>query len=86
MIFLRAAQREFAAQYRAERGGDRADEIRAWLHAHPDVDRCVILDDQEDAGLGMEHCFVQTDPSIGLTDEDVKRARCLLEHGVKEYP
>lgn len=60
-------------------GGDRAREIRAWLdQQYTAIDKFVILDDQPDAGFGMMRWFVQTDPEVGLTDEDAARAREIL--------
>jgi hypothetical protein len=55
----------------------RASEIAAWLAAHGDVRAFVILDDERDFGtLAARH--VRTDASVGLTDEDVRRALALL--------
>lgn len=48
------------------RGRSRMEEISLWLKDHPDVVKFVILDDDEDAGFGMDG-FFQTDPEIGLT-------------------
>ena len=67
-----------------ERGGGggskkRADEISAWLAAHPSVKRFVILDDRATASnVRLAAHFVKTDPRYGLTDDDVQRAREIL--------
>jgi hypothetical protein len=55
----------------------RAAEIGAWLHGHPEATSFVIIDDEEDFGpLASKH--VRVDPSVGLTDADVARARAIL--------
>lgn len=56
----------------------KADEILAWLHAHPDVSGWVVLDD-----LDLHHPLiaqhqVMTDPTVGLTLEDVAKAEKIL--------
>ena len=54
------------------RSVDRWDEIEAWLLAHPEVSRYVILDD---CAMNAPHdVFVRTDIEDGLTDADVDRA------------
>ena len=56
----------------------RASEIAAWLDTHADVSAFVILDDDRDFGpLSARH--VRTDSSVGLTEEDVRRAMEFLE-------
>ena len=47
--------------------GPRADEISDWLDKNPEVVRYAILDDDGDAGIGMDHSFFQTDPEVGIT-------------------
>ena len=49
--------------------GPRANEIRQWLGENRDVVRYAILDDDDEAGIGMEHSFFQTDPEVGITAE-----------------
>ena len=52
-------------------------EIRAWLDAHPEVDRWVVLDDMllPEVPPGRH---VRTDIEVGLTNADVERAvECL---------
>ena len=58
---------------------NRADEIRAFLAAHPRVEKYAILDDRADAADRelLAH-FVRTEPSVGLTDADVAQAIALL--------
>ena len=58
---------------------NRADEIRAFLAAHPRVEKYAILDDRADAADRelLAH-FVRTEPSVGLTDADVAKAIALL--------
>lgn len=50
------------------KGQARANEIQKWINDHPEASKYAILDDDEDAGFGMEG-FFQTDPEIGLTGE-----------------
>ena len=46
---------------------------------HPQVERFVILDDRVDAADGeLLPFFIRTDPAVGLTEDDVRRARDLL--------
>jgi hypothetical protein len=58
----------------AERGGftPRGMEIRAWLHAHPQVTQFAILDDESDMD-GLPG-LVQTNGQVGLTQADVDLA------------
>lgn len=56
--------------------GCRADEIRAWLAAHPPC-IAIIIDDDPAADIG--HSFWQTEPLTGLTPALVEQV--LLEVG-----
>lgn len=47
-------------------GSPRSEEISSWLEDHPGVRKYAILDDNTDAGIGMEDNFFQTDPENGL--------------------
>ena len=62
-----------------EHYANRAAEIRAWLVAHPDVQRFVIIDDRPSAAdeVLAAH-FVKTTSADGLTDADVERCRRIL--------
>ena len=56
----------------------KADEIIAWLDAHPYVDGWVVLDD-----VALHHEWVRahqvmTDATVGLTITDVQKAQTLL--------
>ena len=56
----------------------KADEIIAWLDAHPDVDGWVVLDD---VALNHERVWahqVMTDAAVGLTMADVQKTHILL--------
>lgn len=53
--------------------GPRANEIAAWLAANTQVEKYAILDDTDDAGVGMEHSFFQTSAEVGLTREIVSK-------------
>lgn len=60
--------------------GRRRDEIAAWLAAHPQVDRFVILDDA-DVGWGdLEPHVIVTDPinTRGLEPQHIEKALHLL--------
>lgn len=59
----------------------RAQEISDWLRDNPGVERYAILDDDEDAGFGMEDSFFQTDPEVGITDDLVAAAISHLRRG-----
>jgi hypothetical protein len=51
-----------------------------FLRRHPQVQKFVILDDRKDAADGEDLLpfFINTDPSVGLTEEHVARARGFL--------
>lgn len=55
----------------------RAAEIAAWLTAHPEVASWIILDDERDLGP-LAHRHVWTDPSVGLSEQNLAEARALL--------
>lgn len=55
----------------------RAEEIKLWLENNPHVIRYAILDDNSDAGLGMEDSFFKTDYYFGLT---YKIAENIINH------
>lgn len=58
---------------------NRAAEIGAWLSANPTVNRFVILDDRACAADDTTRAhFVQTDPDVGLTDDDCVAALRIL--------
>lgn len=52
---------------------ERGHEIDAWLRAHPEVTRFVILDDCSDMAMHKNR-LVQTDAESGLQDQDVELA------------
>ena len=56
----------------------KADEILAWLHAHPDVTGWVVLDDLDLHHARIERHQVKTDQTVGLTLEDVAKAEEIL--------
>jgi hypothetical protein len=59
-------------------GHERHVEIKRWLSQQvPEVERFVILDDDQDAGVGFGHHYVFV--CDGLEDEHVERARRVLE-------
>ncbi len=60
--------------------GERADEIKAWLEAHPEVGAFVILDDILFGWGELSEHLVRTDANIGrgLEDRHVKEAIRIL--------
>ena len=63
-------------------GSPRSEEISSWLDEHPDVLRYAILDDNSDAGIGMEGSFFKTDAENGLDSDTAERITAHL--GVKK--
>lgn len=61
--------------------GPRSNEISQWLDGNPGVLKFAILDDDDRAGIGMEHSFFQTDPEVGITQEIVTKAILHLNGG-----
>lgn len=59
----------------------RGDEIQAWLNGHPEVERFVILDDDDDMAHLKDH-LVQTWFENGLTEEKANEAIYKLRHGI----
>ena len=57
----------------------KAGEILAWLGQHNDVDNWVVLDDLDlhNEKIGMHQ--VKTDQRVGLTIEDVEKAKSILQ-------
>lgn len=56
---------------------ERGHHIQRWLDSHKEVDKFVILDDKSDMRPEMRE-LVQTNPHVGLTSADVKKAVKLL--------
>ena len=61
--------------------GPRAGEISTWLRMNPEVERYAILDDDDEAGIDMEHSFFQTDAEIGITAQIADRIVSHLNWG-----
>lgn len=58
---------------------ERGSEIQGWLLLHgDDVGRYVIIDDMDDILPEQQFHFVQTDPEVGITYDDVKKVVHLL--------
>ena len=57
----------------------KASEILAWLEEHEDVDNWVVIDDLDLHSEEIEKHQVKTDPSIGLTIDDVYKAEKILK-------
>jgi hypothetical protein len=58
-------------------GHERHVEIKRWLSQLSGEPRFVVIDDDQDAGVGFGHRYVQT--VNGLEEEHVERARRILE-------
>lgn len=58
-------------------GAFRGDEIRAWLDAHPEVERYAILDDDNDFHEDQRPNFFRTSWKTGLTEEIMNK---VIEH------
>ena len=74
---LRAKFREFGMDFYDRTGAwqmrGRGWEILDWLERHESVESFVILDDWNDMGPVRDH-LILTNPSLGLTDEQVQEA------------
>ena len=57
----------------------KAGEILAWLGQHNDVDSWVVLDDLDLHNEKIEMHQVKTDQRVGLTIEDVEKAKSILQ-------
>ena len=60
----------------------KADEILLWLKLHNDTTGWVVLDDLDLHSVQIEQHQVKTDPTIGLTLEDIKEAEKILEGSI----
>ena len=59
---------------------NRGEEIDAWLAAHPDCERYVILDDCPSTQFpNNKQYFVQTNYRKGIQEKDVKEAIKILK-------
>ena len=56
----------------------KASEILAWLEEHEDVDSWIVIDDLDLHSREIEKHQIKTDPSIGLTIDDVYKAEKML--------
>ena len=74
---LRAKFREFGMNFYDRTGAwqtrGRGWEILAWLEEHEAVESFVILDDWDDMGPLRNH-LIWTNPSLGLTEDQVQEA------------
>ncbi|MBD5492701.1 MAG: hypothetical protein HDR16_11480 [Lachnospiraceae bacterium] len=57
----------------------KADEILLWLKQHSDITEWVVLDDLDLHSVKIDQHQVKTDPTIGLTLEDIEKAEKILE-------
>lgn len=58
-----------------DRIGSRGDEIKKYLLNHPEITNYVSIDDS----IVEVDNFVQTEPEIGLTEEDCRKAASFLQ-------
>ena len=56
----------------------KADEILAWLEGHKDIDSWIVIDDLDLHSEEIAMHQVKTDPSVGLTIDDVYKAEKML--------
>jgi hypothetical protein len=56
---------------------ERGHHIQRWLDKHKDIDKFVIFDDNSDIKPDMAE-LVQTNPHVGITSSDVKKALKIL--------
>ena len=60
---------------------NRGCEIEGWLAQHrDDVSNYVIIDDMDDILPEQQSHFVQTDPEVGITNDDVEKVVRLLNN------
>ncbi len=57
----------------------KAKEILAWLETHPHVKGWVVLDDLDLHHDVIESHQVKTDADVGLTEQDIRAARLILD-------
>ena len=78
---LRAKFNEFGMDFFSRTGAwkmrGRGWEIMDWLERHEAIESFVILDDWNDMGPVRDH-LILTNPSLGLTEEDVQEAIKIL--------
>ena len=60
----------------------KADEILLWLKLHNDITGWVVLDDLDLHSVQIEQHQVKTDPTIGLTFEDIEKAEKILDGSI----
>lgn len=58
---------------------NRGNEIKAWLNIHPEVNKYVIIDDDENILEEQKENFIKTDINEGMTEEHYYKAREILE-------
>lgn len=56
----------------------KAGEILTWLDEHREVDKWIVIDDLDLHNAEIEMHQIKTDPSIGLTVEDIHEAEKML--------
>jgi Swiss Army Knife RNA repair-like protein len=60
----------------------RAEEIKAYLYEHPEVESFVVLDD-DGCPWPRSWAVVAPDPAVGLTPADIERLRQLIAESVE---
>lgn len=56
----------------------KAQEISAWLEAHPKTGSWVVIDDLDLHNDKIRRRQVKPDPAVGLTQQDIKQAEIML--------
>lgn len=64
-------------------GAKRGGEISAWLKEHPEVDKYLIFDDDDDMTIHTDH-LVRCKPCVGFTIEEFHKAEELDKKFSKE--
>ena len=73
---------DMSGRFYGEYGPNRGADIKSWLTRHPEVDKYVIIDDEDDMLDEQLYNFIQTDWVFGIQDREVKLAIDVL-NGLK---
>ena len=58
--------------------GERGGQVKAYLAGNPEITHYVIIDDESDF-TGLMDRLVKTNPHIGLTEDNIKKALDILK-------
>ena len=62
---------DMSGRFYGEYGPNRGADIKSWLTRHPEVDKYVIIDDEDDMLDEQLYNFIQTDWVFGIQDREV---------------